>query len=76
MINENNEQRYLMLKNAILSIRKEKVMTQKELSEKACISLTTLRNIENTKNMKTVSLNFIFNIADALEVPVSHLVKM
>lgn len=56
--------------------RKEKNITQAELAEKVNISRTHMGNIEAPNIIKPISLELAFDIADALEIPVSKLFEM
>ena len=55
--------------------RKLKKLTQIQLSELAGISRTHMSNIEAPNMVTPISLEVIFNIADALEIPVETLFK-
>ena len=68
-ISDKNKERYKRIGQRIAELRKEQGFTQRELSEKAGISMTTLREIENPEICRNFSLDFIFFIADALNVP-------
>ncbi len=64
---------YKMIGLNISYYRKLKGLTQLELSEKINISRTHMSNIE-TPNMPTsISLETLFDIADALEIPATNL---
>lgn len=49
------------------------MMTQENLAEKAGISAGYLAQVEAPGVVQPISLNTLFAIADALEVPVEHL---
>ena len=53
-----------------------KGITQAELAEKVNISRTHMGNIEAPNMVKPISLELAFDIADALEIPVSKLFEM
>ena len=53
--------------------RKLQGYTQIELAEKVNISRTHISNIEAPNGTSSVSLNTLFDIADALDVPVKAL---
>lgn len=61
----------------IREIRKSKnpKMTAKELAERADISATFLSDIERERKGSSASLETLQNIARALEVPLSHILK-
>lgn len=62
-----------MLGLTIAYYRKLKGMTQITLAEKVDISRTHISNIEAPNGTTSVSLETLFDIADALEVPVKDL---
>lgn len=66
-----NELRLLGL--TIAYYRKARVMTQSELAEAVEISRTHMSNIEAPNSKTSISLNKLFDIAEALEVPVKDL---
>lgn len=53
--------------------RKAKGMTQSQLAEAVHISRTHMSNIEAPNARTSISLNLLFDIAEALEVPVREL---
>lgn len=53
--------------------RKARGMTQSELAEAVEISRTHMSNIEAPNSKTSISLNKLFDIAEALEVPVKDL---
>jgi len=53
-------------------IRKDKKMTQKELAEKAGISVRTLQYWESGQRSPTIKM--LYKVADALDVNVSELI--
>ncbi|MBQ4267923.1 MAG: helix-turn-helix transcriptional regulator [Clostridia bacterium] len=67
-VTDKNQERYRKIGKRIAELRKEQSFTQRELSEKAGISMTTLREIENPKICRNFSLDFIFFISDALNI--------
>lgn len=62
-----------MLGLTIAYYRKLKGMTQIALAEKVDISRTHISNIEAPNGTTSVSLDTLFDIADALEIPVKDL---
>ena len=66
-----NELRLLGL--TIAYYRRAKGMTQAELAEAVHISRTHMSNIEAPNSKTSISLNKLFDIAEALEVPVKDL---
>lgn len=67
-VTDKNQERYRKIGKRIAELRKEQGFTQRELSEKAGISMTTLREIENPEICRNFSLDFIFFISDALNI--------
>jgi transcriptional regulator with XRE-family HTH domain len=66
---DKNKMRYRQLGLTIAYYRKLKGYTQEELAEILNISRTHLSNIEAPNMVTSMSLNMLFLIADALEVP-------
>ena len=71
-----NDEKFKRLGLNIALYRKMKNMTQVELAEKVNISRTHMGNIEAPNIVKPISLELAFDIADALEIPVSLLFDM
>ena len=71
-----NEEKFKRLGLNIALYRKKKNMTQADLAEKVNISRTHMGNIEAPNIVKPISMELAFDIADALEVPVSALFNM
>jgi transcriptional regulator with XRE-family HTH domain len=57
----------------IRALRKEKGMTQEELADRAGLHFTYISQIE--RGLKSPSLRSLGQIADALDIPLSTLVK-
>ena len=55
--------------------RRRTGMSQEQLAEKADISRSYIGEIEAPNIVKSMSLNVLFSIADALEMPVSKLLE-
>ena len=70
-----HQEKYIRLGLNIAYHRKLKGLTQLELAEAADISRTHLSNIEAPNVPTSVSLETLFDIADALEVPVDVLFR-
>lgn len=66
-----NREKYRRVGLNISLQRKLKHLSQIELAEKVGISRTHISNIEAPNMNTNISLEVIFNIADALEIPVS-----
>lgn len=75
-MNEKHADKYIQLGLNIAFYRKKKGLTQEALAELVGISRTHLSNIEATKVEKSLSLEVLFNIADALNIEVSKLFEM
>ena len=72
-IKMSNPEKYYRLGLNIAYQRKLKKFTQIQLAEKIGISRTHMSNIEAPNMLTPISLEVIFNIADALEIPVELL---
>lgn len=70
-----NKDKYHRIGLNIAFQRKLKKLTQVQLAEKIGISRTHMSNIEAPNMLTPISLEVIFNIADALEIPVNILFK-
>ncbi len=70
-----NDEKYNRIGLNIAYQRKLKKYTQIQLSELAGISRTHMSNIEAPNMTTKISLDVIFNIADALEIPVDVIFK-
>lgn len=64
-----NRDRFIELGLAISTLRKMRGMSQEELAAKAKISRSHLSSIEAPNIVRPFSLEVLYNIADALEVP-------
>ena len=70
-----HQEKYIRLGLNIAYHRKLKGMTQLDLAEAVNISRTHISNIEAPNVPTSVSLETLFDIADALEVPVDVLFR-
>lgn len=70
-----NNEKYIRVGLNIAYYRKLKKLTQVQLAEKIGISRTHMSNIEAPNMLTPISLEVVFNIADALEIPVELLFK-
>ena len=70
-----NEEKYSRIGLNIAYQRKLKKLTQIQLAEIIGISRTHMSNIEAPNMVTPISLEVVFNIADALEIPVETLFK-
>lgn len=70
-----NSERYRRIGLNIAYQRKLKNLTQLQLSEMIGISRTHMSNIEAPNMVTAISLDVLFHIADALEIPVDILLK-
>ena len=68
-----NDKRYIELGDNISYYRKHKGYTQEQLAEKLDISRQHLGAVEAPNIVRSISLDLLFNIADALEVDVREL---
>ena len=70
-----NRDKYIALGLNIAYYRKREGMTQEQLAEKANISRSYLGEIEAPNMITTISLEILFNIAKALNVPAYKLIE-
>lgn len=68
--------KYLQLGLNIAYYRKLKNLTQEELAEQVDVSRTHISNIEATRVDKSLSLDLLFDIAQALDIDVAKLFEM
>ncbi|MBE6648222.1 MAG: helix-turn-helix transcriptional regulator [Ruminococcaceae bacterium] len=71
-----NRDRFIQLGIAISTLRRIRGMSQDKLSEEAGISRSLLSAIEAPNMAHSFSLQVFFNIADALEIDPSDLLKL
>ena len=74
--NFKNRDRLIQLGATVSTLRKIRGMSQEQLAEKANISRSTISNIEAPNMVKNFSINILFDLADALEVEASDLLKV
>ena len=72
-MNKKHQEKLRMLGLTIAYYRKLKGMTQIALAEKVDISRTHISNIEAPNGTTSVSLDTLFDIAEALDIPVKDL---
>ena len=72
-MDKKHQEKLRMLGLTIAYYRKLRGMTQITLAEKVDISRTHISNIEAPNGTTSVSLDTLFDIADALEIPVKDL---
>ena len=70
-----NRDRFIDLGLNIAYYRKKMGMTQEQLAEKANMSRSFLGEIEAPNMVTTMSLDMLFHIADALEMPITKLLE-
>ena len=63
-----NVQRYIEIGLNVAYFRKLRNLTQEDLAEKAGLSRSHLSAIEAPNIVKTLSLELLFNLADALDI--------
>lgn len=71
-----NRDKYIAMGLNIAYYRKRNGMTQEQLAEKAGVSRSYLGEIEAPNMITTMSLEVLFNIADALQVPAAKLLEL
>ena len=74
-MNQKHQLEYKMIGLNIAYYRKLKGMTQLELSEIINISRTHMSNIEAPNMPTSISLDTLFDIAEALDIPVATLLN-
>lgn len=74
-LNFKNRDRFIQLGVVISAIRKMRGLSQEQLAEKAGISRSHLSAIEAPNMVRAFSMDIFFNIADALEVDPSDLIR-
>ncbi len=70
-----NRDRYIQLGIAISTLRKMRGMSQEQLAERANVSRSHISSIEAPGIARPFSLEVFFNIADALDIDPSDLIK-
>ena len=65
-----NRDRFIDIGLNIAYYRKREGMTQEQLAEKANLSRSYLAEIEAPNMITNISLEILFNLADALKIPV------
>ena len=70
-----NRDRFIQLGIVIAAIRKMRGLSQEQLAGKANISRSHLSAIEAPNMVRAFSMDIFFNIADALDVDPSDLIK-
>ncbi|MCL2695241.1 MAG: helix-turn-helix transcriptional regulator [Clostridiales bacterium] len=71
-----HDDKFFVLGRNIADFRKRKGFTQEALAEKIGISRTHMSNIEAPGMSKSVSLEVLFDIADALGITLSQLFEV
>lgn len=70
-----NRDRFIQLGIAIATLRRVRGLSQEKLAEKAMVSRSLISAIEAPNLAHNFSLEVFFNIADALDVDPSELMK-
>jgi len=70
-----NRDRYIDIGLNIAYYRKREGMTQEQLAEKADLSRSYLSALEAPNMVKSMSVEVLFSIADALKIPASRLLE-
>lgn len=65
--------KYQIIGISIQEERRRRGITQQELSEKIGVSKSYISKIEAPNCLKTFSLEILFDISEALEIPISKL---
>ena len=75
-MSKNHAERFKQLGLNVTYYRKMKDLTQDELAEKVGTSRTHLSNIEAPNMTKSMSLELLFSIAEALDVEPAKLLEL
>ena len=70
---ERHTEEMRLLGRTIAFYRRARGLTQSELAEAVQISRTHMSNIEAPNTKTSISLNLLFDIAEALDIPVKEL---
>lgn len=70
-----NRDRFIQLGLTIAALRKLKGLSQEQLAERAFMSRSHLSSIEAPNIVRPFSLEVLYNIADALEIPPGNLLN-
>ncbi|PEC48927.1 helix-turn-helix transcriptional regulator [Bacillus sp. AFS096315] len=70
-----HDEKYHIIGIAIREERRNRGMTQQELSVKIGVSKSYISKIEAPNCTKSFSLEVIFDICDALKIPIARLLK-
>ena len=71
-----NRDRFIELGLTISNLRKMQGMSQSKLAEKAKISRSNFRSIEETNIIRSLSLYLFYNIADAIDIEPGDLLNI
>ena len=63
------------MRKYLVALRKEKGLTQKQLSEKLDISESYYNQIENGERQKNMDVSLLVKISSALDVPLTKLIE-
>ncbi len=72
-MSEKHADKYQIIGQTIKKYRKEKHLTQEQLADKICISISYLTKIEAINCYQPFSLEVLFDIAEALDIPITQL---
>lgn len=72
-MNERRERQYRELGLTIAYYRKLRGITQLQLAEQVNVSRTHISNLEAPNMPTSISLDKLFDIADALDIPINRL---
>ena len=64
---------YIIISKNIKKYRKLNKMTQRELAKKSGYSYAYIRRIEGPHCIKNFSIQTVYNISQALNIPINHL---
>ena len=72
-MDKKHKESYLQLKANISFYRRKRGLSQEQLAEQAGISRTHISNVEAPNGKSAPSVDVLFSIADALDIPIVKL---
>ncbi len=63
------------MRNYLLTLRKEKNLTQKELAQKLDVSESYYNQIENGERQKNMDISLVNRLSLVLEVPITTIIE-
>ena len=72
---QNAKKRGDIMRNYLLTLRKEKNLTQKELAQKLDVSESYYNQIENGERQKNMDISLVNRLSLVLEVPITTIIE-